>query len=59
MLNWIFGKFSSLPVAGKPEAAIAALIDLSDLSDFVRLLRDSDTAADNGDSLVGDETAEI
>jgi hypothetical protein len=59
MLNWIVGKFNSLPVAGEPEAALAALIDRSDLSDLVRLLRDTDTAADNGESLVGDETVTI
>ncbi len=59
MLDWIFEKFSSSPVAGEPQAALAALIDRSDLSDLVRLLRDTEAAADNGESLVGDETATI
>lgn len=59
MLDWIFEKFSSLPVAGEPQAALAALIDRSDLSDLVRLLRDTEATADNGESLVGDETATI
>jgi len=57
MLSWMFGKFSSLSVVEEPQAALAALIDRSDLSDLVRLLRDTDIAADDRDSLVGDETA--
>jgi len=43
----------------EPQAALAALIDRSDLSELVRLLRDTDIAADNGETLVGDETAAI
>ena len=50
MLRWIFVKFGVAAAAeGQSQAALAGLIDRSDLSEIVRLLRDTDddASADN------------